>query len=352
MALYKKLILFYFSGTGNAKKVAEWIGQSSVKENIPFEIINIENLKIKAIPEIHPDTLIGFCSPTHGFNFPAIMMNFIIRFPGNKKASVFIVNTRAGMKLYKVFLPGLSGLAQILTALVLKIKGYKVVGMQPMDLPSNWISLHPGLRQKVIDSIFGRCKKITQNFSNRILNGGRKYQALWSLPFDLAIIPIAILYYLAGRFALSKTFVAGPKCDQCGLCIKQCPVNAIKMIADRPFWTFDCESCMHCMNHCPQRAIETAFGFTFLIWWAIISFIPNWILWVFRKEFFSRINQSVFLSELLYNFLLICAALIIIYVAYYLLHFLMRFKWFNKIVIFTSLTRFNWWRRYKAPKHF
>lgn len=44
--------------------------------------------------------------------------------------------------------PGLSGLALILPALMLRLKGYRIKGLRPLDLPSNWISLHPGLRGK------------------------------------------------------------------------------------------------------------------------------------------------------------------------------------------------------------
>ncbi len=90
-------------------------------------------------------TLVGFCSPTHGFNLPPIVLTFIRNFPKVKNKDAFILNTRGGMKLYKLFLPGLSGIAQLLPALMLSLKGFRIVGMQPLDLPSNWLILHPGL---------------------------------------------------------------------------------------------------------------------------------------------------------------------------------------------------------------
>jgi len=104
-----------------------------------------------------------------------------------------------------------------LPALYLKLKGYKIVGLQPMDLPSNWISLHLGLRQKIINLIFNRCKKITKKFANKILSGKKVYKGLISLPIDLLISPISLAYYLLGRFAIAKTFVATDACNNCGL---------------------------------------------------------------------------------------------------------------------------------------
>jgi Pyruvate/2-oxoacid:ferredoxin oxidoreductase delta subunit len=347
MSKYKKLIIFYFSGTGNAKSVSEWISTYALNLGISSKIIDVSAFNRNEFPEIDSNTLVGFSSPTHGFNLPPLMMKFILQFPKSVRADVFLINTRAGLKLHKIFLPGLSGMAQFFYAIILMFKNYRIVGMQPMDMPSNWISFHPGLREKVVISIIKRCKGITDKFSETIFSGRKKFKALISLPFDIAVIPIAILYYFAGRFGLAKTFVSTEKCNLCGLCIKQCPVKAIIWAQKRPYWTFNCESCMHCINSCPQRAIETATGFTFLVWWAVFSIVPLLLVWIFGLEFLDKLFHP--LSWLVYNLLYIGFALLFVYLSYHVLHFLMRFSFFNKLVAYTSLTRFKWWRRYKMP---
>jgi hypothetical protein len=88
--------------------------------------------------------------------------------------SYFLADHTGWNENFQTFYPRLSGLAQLFPALVLLLKGYQIVGLQPMDLPSNWISIHPGLRQKVVDSIFQRCEKITKRFAEKILSG-RKF---------------------------------------------------------------------------------------------------------------------------------------------------------------------------------
>ena len=349
MAYYQKLIIYFFSGTGNAKRSSEWIIEVAKEYNLDTELINIDAYKFENPPDFKEKSLIGFCSPTHGFNLPPIMLKFIYHFPKVKNADFFILNTRAGMKLYKIFLPGLSGFAQILPAIYLRLKGYKVVGMQPMDLPSNWISLHPGLREKVVHSIFERCEKITKKFADKIINGNKVYKALLSLPIDLAISPVGIAYYFFGRFAIAKTFIATDDCTQCGLCQENCPVNAIEKIHDRLYWTFNCESCMHCMNHCPQRAIETAHSYTALVWWAAFSVLPMFVVNMVVDSQITSISIESVEATLLYYFIETVVGLIIIYLAYKILHFLMRFKFFNKIIAYTLLTKYKFWRRYKAP---
>lgn len=345
--MYNNLLLYYFTGTGNALSAANWIVEVATKNSIQVEIKKITPFLNSVKEEIAENTLIGFCYPTHGFNAPPIVIDFLLRFPGLKNR-VFLLNTRAGMKVSKLFTPGLSGLAQLIPALILRLKGCTIVGFQPMDLPSNWISVHPGLKDKVVDSIFERCERITKKFAEKIISGKNVYKGLISLPIDLIISPISIAYYFFGRFALAKTFIADSKCNNCKLCEKECPVKAILMKRSRPFWTRKCESCMHCMNVCPQRAIQTPHLFVVVLWWLIFSVIPMFII----KELVK--TNSVFSDyfNLIFNVFILISGLPIVFFSYRILHFLMQFRFFSWLITFTSLTKFKFWRRYFAPKKY
>lgn len=341
--------IYYFSGTGNAKRVSQWIAEKAKTKNINVELLDISSLRGQKIMPEETNEMIGFCSPTHGFNLPPIMMNFLFRFPLGKKQKIFIINTRAGMKIGKFFIPGLSGFAQWLYAIVMFLKGYKVVGMRSIDLPSNWISLHPGLKGKVVESIHNRCRIITERFTEKMLSGKKDYRSLLALPFDLLIAPIAVLYYFIGRFALAKTFYTTSDCDMCELCIKNCPVKAIKVIDKCPFWSYRCESCMKCMNLCPQRSIQTAHGF-FISFMLIINLVIADRLYnllnVYIFKTFSGLWYSNFASYIIRTVFM----LTVLFLLYRIIHYLMRFKFFERLMIYTSLTRFKFWRRYFAPK--
>ena len=345
--MYSQLLLFYFTGTGNALAVCNWIAQIARQNNVPVEIIKITpSLNVKEA-KIKENSLIGICYPTHGFNAPPVVVDFVMRFPKSNN-QIFLVNTRAGMKLYKWFTPGMSGLAQLLPAFILRTKGYKIIGWQPMDLPSNWISIHPGLRMKVIKSIFERCERITRSFAVKMLNGEKIYKGLISLPIDLLISPISLAYYFFGRFALAKTFVADKSCTLCRRCEKECPVKAIQIINNRPFWTRKCESCMHCMNNCPEQAIQTPHLFVVIIWWLVFFVFPVFLIetFAFQGSFLSN-NISFFT----WIFILV-TGLPVIFFSYRILHFLLRFRVFSWFITFSSLTKLKFWRRYKAPIKF
>jgi ferredoxin/flavodoxin len=341
------IIIYFFSGTGNAFSVAKWIESKAIANNYSVQLYNLSTINRTVIPKPPENAMIGFISPTHGFNFPPIMFHFLLHFPQSARNSAFLINTRGGMKMSKYFLPGLSGMAQYLSAIILAFKGFKIIGMHPIDLPSNWISLHPGLKPVVVESIFKRRKAETERFASEIFNGKKDLTALKDIIQDVLITPIGVLYYFFGRFFLAKSFVATAKCDNCELCIKNCPVGAIKLVDKRPFWTYKCESCMQCMNECPKKAIETAHGLILGIYVLVNTFILFQLYkWL---DFPSWYHSSIFgyLLSVLFDSAIFLGCL---FISYRIFHYLKRFKLIETLITYTSFTRYSFWRRYQLSK--
>jgi ferredoxin len=343
----KSLYIYYISGTGNARASAGWIADEAEKKGIKTVVQQIDRLENITMPQPDENILVGFAFPTHGFNAAPIMLKFLAGFPRGLCKEVFLLNTRAGMKLYKIFLPGLSGVALLLPAFILMLKGYKCIGFRPVDLPSNWIPIHPGIKEKVIRSIFIRCEKIVRKFANKILSGKKVYRGLFSLPVDLLISPIAFAYYIGGRFFLSKTFIANYNCNNCGICIKECPTSSIKMVSNRPYWKLTCESCMRCLNNCPQRAIEAAHGMAIVFW--LIFTTLNALLIAFIMSILN-IKPGVWWWMATGNIISIGGMVLITTLLYRFVHFAMGIKPVKYLIRFTSLTALPFWRRYRNDK--
>jgi flavodoxin len=108
MAKWKSLYIYYISGTGNARASSYWIADEAEKQGLKTVVRQIDRLENIDMPAKDVETLIGFAFPTHGFNAAPIMLRFIAGFPRGLGKEVFLLNTRAGMKLYKLFIPGLS----------------------------------------------------------------------------------------------------------------------------------------------------------------------------------------------------------------------------------------------------
>jgi Pyruvate/2-oxoacid:ferredoxin oxidoreductase delta subunit len=342
--MYKKLIIYYFSGTGNSQRVALWLSQVAKEMNIETEFINIARVDSRHHEEPARDALLTFISPVHGFNYPPVMLQFIRCFP-NGQNNVLLLNTRAGMLIGKWITPGLSGITFYFSGLLLRIKGYRIKAMYPIDLPSNWISLHPGLNTRTVAYIHARNKERVSIFAQKTLAGGSNFKALFEIIQDVLVSPVSLGYYFIGRFLFAKTFYASADCDNCDICIKGCPVKAIIRVDGRPFWTFRCESCMHCMSNCPKKAIETAHG-SIITYSILFSSVMMVLFYTLFSHWFFPIESG--LVRWIIESLLFIALLA---VWYRIAHYLLRFKWFERLTVYTSLTKYKFWgRRYKAQK--
>ena len=84
MTAYPKLVIYYFSGTGNSGNVAHWMADIAKEKDMEVSLINIAKTERRCIESPGPDAVVAFCSPIHGFNYPPVMLNFILRFPKAK----------------------------------------------------------------------------------------------------------------------------------------------------------------------------------------------------------------------------------------------------------------------------
>ncbi|MFH0901639.1 MAG: EFR1 family ferrodoxin [Pseudomonadota bacterium] len=332
MTKYQSLLIYYFSGTGNAMSAARWIGDHARTAGVTTQVLNIEELGDKevTIPPLNGKTLIGFCFPTHGFAAPWLMLKFLARFPRVSGADLFFLNTRAGFRLWKLVAgPGLSGLAMWLPMVLFWLRGYSIVGSLPLDMPHSWISFFWPNTMRGRELIVARCRRIVSTFSERLLQGRRYYRwSIWlTLPLDLAVSPIVPLYLFLGRFMLAKTLFASYTCSDCDLCEKYCPIGAIERKGGRPYWKYSCESCMRCMNICPKKSIQS---------------------WVTRLALYGYLIMAVGIPLVALNSTLwFIIATISVFPLYRLMHELWRWKPINVLFTFTSLTRA--WNRYLAP---
>ncbi|WP_312811007.1 EFR1 family ferrodoxin [Sedimentibacter sp.] len=55
----------------------------------------------------------------------------------------------------------------------------------------------------------------------------------------------------------TSPFNVNDSCISCGICVKNCPVNAMEMGEIKPSWVMPkCDNCLHCLHHCPVDAIN------------------------------------------------------------------------------------------------
>jgi Pyruvate/2-oxoacid:ferredoxin oxidoreductase delta subunit len=145
----------------------------------------------------------------------------------------------------------------------------------------------------------------------------------------------------------SKLFFADNRCNGCGLCARECPNNAIKMLGKkrpRPYWTFSCESCMHCMGYCPEEAVQAGHSWAVILYFITVipfaQYLLNSLVMVLPGA--ETIRGTWGMNVIQYPFFLISLA-----AAYVLFWFLTRIPAVNAVFAYTTLTRA--YRRYHEP---
>lgn len=68
--------------------------------------------------------------------------------------------------------------------------------------------------------------------------------------FCRVICPLGAFYSLFNKVAFVRMVVDDRKCNHCGKCVRECPMDT-KQVGDR-----ECVYCMKCSEHCGQCAIE------------------------------------------------------------------------------------------------
>jgi ferredoxin len=267
----RAVVVYYFSGTGNTRRVAMWIAEEAERRGLEARVVSFETIDPRECLRDPEGTLYGFAAASHGFSAPWAMIRFVSRLP-RRRAETFVAATRAGMKFGPLITPGVNATGNFLLAFLLRLKGIRTRAMFWTDMPSNWTSLHPAFPPAAAEAIAAKGELTTRrqaaDFFDRATFaslGWTLYEIFWSL----LLAPVAAIYLVVGRRQLAKLFYADHKCDRCGLCAKYCPVGAIKLPRNKrlkPYWRSYCESCMRCMAFCPKGAVQSSQG-----WLAVVA---------------------------------------------------------------------------------
>ncbi|MCF7878799.1 MAG: 4Fe-4S binding protein [Candidatus Omnitrophica bacterium] len=75
-------------------------------------------------------------------------------------------------------------------------------------------------------------------------------------PFCQLICPFGFISWIFEKITISKVQIDKEKCVKCGICVKECPLEAAKGRVNQSKFPADCFSCGRCLNVCPYDAIK------------------------------------------------------------------------------------------------
>jgi len=244
----RSVLLYYFSGTGNSRRLAEIAAERYQEAGVTVHVVNIE--ENKSAVGYNDYSCHGFIFPVHAFGIPRIMTKFMNNLPAQTGKEAFII-VSIGNEEYH--LPPSEGKCLGQGQNILERKEYKVVGLNAVSMPNNWIA---GISAPPPDKaalIVEAGEKAVLEFTEKIIKGESYIKKSHWLSKLLGIINPFFLY---GQNYLGTLFRLDDGCNVCELCAKTCPVGNIEMVNDRPEWGNLCEQCFRCINLCPKEAIQ------------------------------------------------------------------------------------------------
>lgn len=226
-------MIFYFSGTGNSKGIAQ-----IVAKQLGDRAVNIIGTEPPA--DVSTEEYLGFVFPVYAYAAPEAMIAFAKKLvPG--AAYTFAIATFSNVTG--------EALQHFSTVLPLK-SGYGI------KMPDNFPILNKILDTK--ESTLEKLKAAKPRLDYVIECLREKREEFDALMGDNAH---ENTYGLAPKFnagmRLTAPFWVEDTCIHCGACESMCPAGAIQMQDEKPVWIKQsCYACMACLNRCPKEAIQ------------------------------------------------------------------------------------------------
>lgn len=228
-------MIFYFSGTGNSKWVAEQLSLSLGDRTADIARTGVHDHSFV------PGERVGIVFPIFAWNVPEIVRDFVRELhPGS--AYTFAVCTcgeSAGHAITE------------LCDLIPLSSAYSVI------MPDNYIigDYEPETPEQIHQKLLAAIQRVA-NIARRIADGRRELDVHLGKDAHSRTYEISPLFNRTMRFT-DLFYTTSGRCSCCGLCAELCPVRAITLIDGGPLWVRPvCEMCLGCINRCPKQAIE------------------------------------------------------------------------------------------------
>lgn len=240
-------MIFYFTGTGNSKWIAELLSTK-----LEEEMVSINDLLKSKLTSyefnVKPNERIVLVFPVYSWGLPTPIKIFIDRL------TLINVNDKG---LYAVATCGdNAGLTNLMLKKKLEEKNLRLNSCHTVQMPNCYIVI-PGFdvdSKEVEEDKIAHAEARVDLIVKAILEN-RQDDTLYRKG-KIAWLKSKMIYPSFIKYTHKTKFYATEACNHCGLCAKLCPMNNITIKDGVPAWSEKCVQCLACINRCPQRAIE------------------------------------------------------------------------------------------------
>lgn len=245
-----KILICYFSGTGNTEKVINRYIECFETEGNEVEIRKISGKDLdcqKKSLDFSQYDLLGIAYPVHAFNAPSIMINFVKKIKKQpKKTQLFIIKT-SGEPLK------LNNFSSSKVKAILRRRNFVLNNEYHYCMPYNMIFRHA---DSTAYKMWNTANRLIPIDAKEILKGEKV--KLKYFPFSSFLAWIMRIEHWGGRWN-GKHYKVSDKCLKCQKCVRACPTQNIKFENGEFHFGKNCLMCMRCSFFCPTNAIKIGF---------------------------------------------------------------------------------------------
>ena len=245
-------MIFYFSGCGNSKHVAETIA-AGLNDTLTF--IPDAAREGRYIYTLAEGERLGFVFPIYSWAPPKLVLDFV------KKLTVKVPELVEGptSKPYIYFACTCGdncGLTEKVFRKAVKEKGWSLSACFSVQMPETYVGM-AGFKLDTPENAklkIDRANDLLKRNITRLIN--KEYFS------EMVVGSLAWLktYWVNPGFNRSATddskYCVTEACVHCGKCMEVCPLKNISLEDGRPKWHGNCTMCMACYHHCPVNAIQ------------------------------------------------------------------------------------------------
>ncbi|MDY7077374.1 MAG: EFR1 family ferrodoxin [Chloroflexota bacterium] len=251
-----RLLILFFSGTGNTHYVAEYLAQKLGQIPIDVLVRSIEQTPAETLPDFDLLT-IGF--PVYVADSPPFFQEYIHRLSDGEGRGVFVFSTKGAF----------AGRAGPRNLQRVASRGYVPLGEVSVTMPGtdglafvakkSWMARMAENKDfehlKSVDRLARRMEEVLQitlagqTARNRQVRMPRNASPsltdrLWKAVYERFTAPF------------KRRFYADERCNRCWLCVQICPSHNIRLEDGQIRFADRCYLCMRCVHQCPQEAIQ------------------------------------------------------------------------------------------------
>ena len=251
-----KVLILYFSGTGNTEFIAERIAVSLSDKDCEYSLYSVEDFDPAQLKN-YDFLIFGF--PVYAHDLPKFLKEYVKELTLPKSRGVIIYST-AGRN---------GGNAARKTAKLFSELKMIPVFTKEFKMPANDGLLAESKNskkvKKIINTDFTKIEVLNkaaeeiaekaQAYSERQLTNDDLKLPRRKITASFIDPTVQLIFKLLKKWLASK-FRADEKCNLCGYCEEICPADNIVLKNGEVQFLDKCYLCLRCINQCPQEAIQ------------------------------------------------------------------------------------------------